>query len=350
MTRRDHFATCASLALFAAAHGAAAQTARVPRTRVTVEHPSCAPNVYDEASYLSLLGAELRMDGVSEIAEAPLGEHSSTSVARLRLERPRCVPDETTIVVHLVDPLTDKSLARGVDLSATSPAARSRVLALASAELLRASWAEVADARRRTVVESVIPLGNGVHVSVRTEPVPPPSIAQPKPTPSSAWFLGPTVELRHHLQHPSGMWFAGGRAGWRSKSVQLAGDLRAGYARAGDSLGELYIATISAGGTVALRSQSENIAWALGPRMEVGGALAGGAGAAKGVQTGEGAAPIVQLAMDAELQLRSTLCAPHFGLRVGETMAAIAVGVDGKRALGMDGPFVGVTFGADWPD
>lgn len=325
----------------------------VTRARVSVEHAACPGVLYDAPSYLSLLRVELKNDGVADVIEAPMATENE-GIARLRLERPRCAADETVVVLHLVDPLTDKTLARGVDLSTTPAAARSRLLALASAELVRASWAEIAAERRRAVIESVTKLGAGnVRVVVKPEtppPPPPPTVvlAARPPEAEHGWFLGPTVELRQHLRHPGGMWSAGARLAWRSAHVQLAADLRGAYGTEGDPRGDLDISAITAGLSAQCRAESGALRVGFGPRIEGGAAWAGGSNAATGVKADRGEAAIVQVGLEAEASLRISNISPRVTMRAGDTLSGIGVAVDGKRTIGIDGPFISLAFGADW--
>ncbi len=299
---------------------------------------------------MSLLRVELRNDGVSEVVEAPLATGPSAE-ARIRVERPRCAADDTSVVLHLVDPLTDKSLARGVDLASTAPAARTRLLALAAAELVRASWAEVAAERRRAVIGSVTRLGDSrvqVQVNAFASLPLPPLAATPDDPLSQGFSLGPTLELRHHLRHPGGLWSLGARATQQTKSMQLAWDIRGAFGTEDDPRGNLNIAAVIAGGSLQLRAQTRTVSMGLGPRLDAGFAWAGGSNAGTSVTSQQGSAPVLQLGLELELGLNRGTWSPHATLRAGETLAGIGVTADGRRLVGIDGPYLAIAFGADW--
>ncbi len=353
---------CAAILLANATARADEPQREVPRARVTVEHAVCARAVagtlYDAPSYLALLRVELRNDGVSEVVEAAFAD-ANPAEARLRIERPRCAADESAVVIHLIDPLTDKALARGIELSGTAPAARSRLLALASAELVRASWAEVAAERQRAVIDSVTRLGRGavqiqMHAASRAPvaappaPAPEAAKARPQDPPPAAWLLGPTVELRHHVRHPGGLWSAGARLAHQSKHVQIACELRGAYGAEADPRGDLNLAAVLTGVSVQARAKSGTLQVGLGPRADAGVAWGGGSNASANVQSDRGQAAVLQVGMELEVALRRTSWAPRASVRAGDTVAGIGVTSDGRRTVGIDGPFFAAAFGADF--
>jgi len=117
--------------------------------RVELARPACSPTSFDERAYIKLLRIELATDGVAEleVRETPAassseaGERASPPSLALLEIRNACAPDPT---IAIDDAATGKRVERAVDLGSVTPAARARVLALATAELLRASWAELA--------------------------------------------------------------------------------------------------------------------------------------------------------------------------------------------------------------
>ena len=359
LVQNTRIGICASILLTDVTARADGPQREVLRARVTVEHAACASTaagaLYDAPSFLSLLRAELRNDGVSEVVEEDFAAPHAAE-ARLRIERPRCAADETSVIIHLVDPLTDKALARGVDLASTAPAARSRLLALASAELVRASWAEIAAERQRAVIDSVTRLGRGevqvqMHAAPPTMP-PTPNVAPPLPPEPepvhAAWSLGPTLDLRHHVRHPGGLWSAGGRLAWHDDSVQIACELRGAYGTEGDPRGDLDIAAVLAGASVQARAQSSVLQVGLGPRADAGLAWAGGSNALANVQTARGRAGVLQVGLELEVAIKRATWSPRATLRAGDTILGIGVSADGRRTVGIDGPFFAAAFGADF--
>jgi hypothetical protein len=118
--------------------------------RVDFVRPGCAPLPFDEPSFTSLLRIELQSDGVGRVsvvdASQPAARDPATPVADhalavIRLEDACAANGAVGIAVD--DAATDKSVRRTVELGAVPAQARARVLALATAELLRASWAEL---------------------------------------------------------------------------------------------------------------------------------------------------------------------------------------------------------------
>src|SRR5262249_54002562 len=82
---------------------------------------------------------------------ASLETHAPDAVTRVRMA---C--SDGRVVLHVDDSVTGKSLERAIALDAVAPAARNRLLALAIAELIGASWSELALHAQR-IVEPIGP-------------------------------------------------------------------------------------------------------------------------------------------------------------------------------------------------
>jgi hypothetical protein len=109
-------------------------------------------------------GLHLRGIGVCTLGLAPPG---SAPVARITLS----LNDANQVVVgiHIQDAMTDKQVARSVDLRTVSPDARALALAQSIDELLRASWIEL------TIHEpppSAPPIPEEVQRAIEPKPVP----------------------------------------------------------------------------------------------------------------------------------------------------------------------------------
>jgi hypothetical protein len=87
------------------------------------------------ADVVKLVGIELAAVARDGLHAAALGAARIPVTVSCRGDR---------VVVRVEDPITDKTLERGVRLGRAAPAARSRLLALAIVELLVASWTELA--------------------------------------------------------------------------------------------------------------------------------------------------------------------------------------------------------------
>jgi hypothetical protein len=83
-------------------------------------------------------------DEIRRVVAVELGALLETGDAGAdRRTRVAVTCDGTAVALRVDDPITNKSLARTIDLAGALPAARSRLLALAIAELVSASWTEL---------------------------------------------------------------------------------------------------------------------------------------------------------------------------------------------------------------
>ncbi|MEM9190747.1 MAG: hypothetical protein AAGF12_16295 [Myxococcota bacterium] len=154
-----------SLAIVATANAAAAQ-GELPSTVDLVVGPCDLPT---GRRLRSLLRVELRSDGVEEVRVA--GAAEGQALALIRVTPDECTEDNDVFVITIDDTTTQKVVRRSVSLAAVGSAARPRALALAVAELLRASWAELAFP---TAIEHQAPLPVREAVVLRLDPTPRP--------------------------------------------------------------------------------------------------------------------------------------------------------------------------------
>lgn len=129
MRASSGLACLVALALALALRGAAAQASAGPeRPRVSIEVVGCDPALAREAQRIAAI--ELR---AILVPPAPDGTVTQVS-AECR---------DTLAALIVIDPTTGKSLARTVTLTEAAPNGRPRLLALAVAELVVASWSEL---------------------------------------------------------------------------------------------------------------------------------------------------------------------------------------------------------------
>lgn len=138
-------------------------------------------------------------------------------------------------LLRVRDPLSRKTAARRIDLSRAAPAARARLVAIATAELVLASWSELATnpeprvkpagpapppAARQAARERVLAHWSGA-------PAPPsaPVDFTPRPPPAKPLRFVAVVSRRAFFSHPGALWGAGLRVGQdRFASVAWAVD------------------------------------------------------------------------------------------------------------------------------
>lgn len=89
-----------------------------------------------------LVRVEMRADGIEEVRA--ISETEAPALARIAVEPTDCSADPGVYRIAIDDVATHKRVERSVSLADVDDDARPRALALAIAELLRASWAELA--------------------------------------------------------------------------------------------------------------------------------------------------------------------------------------------------------------
>ena len=130
----------------------------LPARVLVVVHP-CPAAALDLAALGDVLRAELSTDGIDEVAlvhparrpSTPRGDggertgdrgDEEVGIATMRIAL-HCGPDLQSALLTLRDDGTDKTVERTMPLGDVTPSTLPRALALAAAELLRASWAEL---------------------------------------------------------------------------------------------------------------------------------------------------------------------------------------------------------------
>lgn len=367
--------------------------------RVELRIPRCdAPLAWE--SVASLLALELSDDGVASAVESadhadeepdavrdsertrahdPLGETSDgtrSSVepsARPTLASIQFVCGDPraphAIRVEIDDHVTRKRLTRDFDLSSVPERSRPRALALGAAELLRASWAELAlptvpaaevpvppDLRRaiRVVPRSAL---DAPRASQLAEPVGSRPSSEPTPTPSNA----PPPRARAHARagaearaHASGNAALAGGFLHLDATLSPRVALRFGgvalHARATHPLGEVALLELAGQIGVFVGARLGPLRLGIAPALELGWGRATGSTTRPDVDVDEGATWLAsaKLELDAIVTLRERLelfCAlvttyPLRGLR------ARAAGV---AFSGITGPSVGLAFGIGVP-
>jgi hypothetical protein len=333
------------LALAALASVAARASAQPPLpgahmpTRVVLRRSACAAPSLDEASFARLLGIELAADGVTEVATAAADDAvpaGGPPLAVLSLDG--ACEGGALITFEIDDAATSKKLRRVIDLRDLPARARARALALATAELLRASWAELVfpDA---PPPRAAVPAAIREAAAVRLAGAPLVHAAQPPAPVRAPTFVTASVEGRHFFS--PGVSLVGGRL---SASLPLASVLRlhldAGVARgtSTDALGriDLWLVTAAAGPSFGLSWSSAAVE--IGPRLELGWGFTRGLPANASVTGHSGSALLVMTSLAATGRLRlgsrwwSTL-----DIEGGPVLKGFTARADARDASGLGG-------------
>jgi len=112
--------------------------AQSPRS-VSLDVARCEGGSFDALAVIDAARVELAADGIPDVHA--VAEPGDGAIARIRIS-PDCA-DVDAFVVHIDDLVTQKSIERAIVLEEMPSSAVPRALAIAAAELLRASWAEL---------------------------------------------------------------------------------------------------------------------------------------------------------------------------------------------------------------
>jgi hypothetical protein len=309
--------------------------------------PSCPHDGFDRSAFLEVLRVELATSGVEEVAPSDVGssgEGADDRVATIEIEVKPCTTSASAqVVVTVTCEATQKGVVRAFPLAGTPPNARPRALALAVAEVLRASWIEIAtpDApratssrgdpdpddipRREVTVALGPPRRPTLHASVAV------AIAlQTYPSLGSA-LLGPRADLAM----PAGM---------LPLLMHLHGAVL--FGRASDPLGDVDLRLATAGAALLIAGVTDTSLVALGPNIDVGWGTADGNPIDSTTQHATASAAIVVPAL---LGLGSLRIAPNFWAtlttELGMTLGGLEARADGRTVGGMSGPSFGVALG-----
>jgi hypothetical protein len=245
------FALCAALLLGPAARGAQAQ----PAPAVAVEVDPCVP--VDHAKLHELLAIEL---GTSTAQGRAASAPTWVSVG--------CGP--TGIELRVQDGVTRKSMARVLPSSSFSDASSTRLLALAIAEFVVASWIELSVQPAPAVEPVGPPAGESArrvaqHVIEGRAPQPP----EPRVPSERTLSLGPAVQL--WSAHDALLLGAGARVVLPLAELlvwTLSADF--GAASVDVAYGELGLFTASLALALAVQARIDSVSFQLGPGGRIG--------------------------------------------------------------------------------
>lgn len=332
---------------------AVAQT--VP-SRVRVEPPTCTAGPFDTAAWLGLVRNELETDGVEQVEVAPTPHGPDTALAILRVEVSPCTADAEAVTVSIDDLVTRKSVRRVVALDDVPPAGRARALALAAAELLRASWAELAlpavplpeapvpTAIRRAVLAHMRPAVMAEAATAATPPTEAPM----------QWWAGGAFEARTFPGQNGALLGARAIVTWDPLPtfplrlrLDAGGATGTAFARRGEV--ELRTASIAVGASFA--GGGDRVDIAVGPRLEAGWAWIQGV-PANAMDVGRSAdSGVVFASLTASVRVALTRrLRALVDVAVGQTLSYVTVVADDDRVTGLRGPSLSlaVGFGGAW--
>jgi hypothetical protein len=233
-------------ALGSTANARAESKSSAPPAVVEVELDATACPAIASDELRRIVGAELGPE-VVVVARAPgaaAAEKARTDVAVVTVA---C--DQRLARLEVLDPLSGKRLVRHVDLERYAAGARSRVLGVAIAELLAASWIELTSHARGSVRPVEARASESSRVVAR-------DVAEKTYRPPSAWALEPSLAVRQVSDaelsaYGGGVGFSRVQWGW----LVLGGDLAIESGNARVSSGSIDALLVSAGASLRLRQE-----------------------------------------------------------------------------------------------
>lgn len=336
--------------------------------------PACSGVPFDRARLVELLRVELRPLGVTEITggsdppgalPAPAMDDGSAAVV---LVAPFACDEVAEIALTIADRATKKTVTRRLNVTDVDAAGRPRVLAIAIAELLGASWVEFALSAspsepssvpgnaQRALASKLVPalsargLGEGQSVPPAASPDSGEMREPVQPVaPSLLWRLDAALITR---LFPGRSTAALGGALGASYAfspvvrVHLGGELIFGEAdvSAGSIATNAATASVGIGFTApgALDLEIE-------PHVVLGaGSATGHPGDGQRVQSRTYTDFLGIAAVSGTLRARAGRFTPFVALEVGYTFAGVSFFADESRAAGFAGPMFGARIGCGW--
>jgi hypothetical protein len=317
-----------------------------PPESISVTPSSCGDLPWAGAAWAELLRVELAADGTRVVVAAG-DDPRAPGAPRVRLEPDGCESSAHSATLTLE--AGAERTERAVDLIQVEPRARARVLALAAAEMIHASRARLALARAgagapelrlRVEIATISPSSQTSDGERAPEHLP---VAQ-------SFALFATGEGRVFAQGSAGLFGArvGARLpllGW--SALVIDGGVLLGAAR--DPLGDVNATLASVGLGVLASGGTREVAFGVGPRVEVG--LASFAGHAFAPTTLEASAssPLVLFSLSGAASF--AIAGPWsglFGLDVGTTLYSYGARADGRHVSDFAGPMLGLRLGLMW--
>lgn len=325
----------------------AAEPGAQPQGAIALVPPKCVGSGLDVGAFANLLAADLRSDGIERVLLPPASPTASESVlATIALEVEPCAPETRDIDVTIEDQATRKRVVRRILMKDVAEALRPRAMALAVAELLRASLLELMTPE---APPPAVPLPTEVKRAVarRMEALvgggreaPPPPPARNDVAVTGVWH----ASVGGHAS------LYGGRAAvgtllWPSGLLRI--DLGGLAGSAQDALGDVSLGEAEAGLSLLWTSPREaSVAGAFGARSELGLAWASGHPTDQQTSSNYGSGFVLNALLLGEVAFRIS---PSWRLALeiesGATVVPLVALADSRRITGIQGGMVGIAFG-----
>jgi hypothetical protein len=308
--------------------------------------PKCAGAGLNVESFANLLAADLRSDGVEGVRLPWTEPTASESVlATITLEAEPCGAEMRDIDVTIEDQATRKRVVRRIPVKDVAEALRPRAMALAVAELLRASLLELMTS---DAPPPAVPVPTEVKRAVARRMEALVGAGREAPPPAGNKEVDVAAVWHASLGGQSSMF--GGRAAvgtllWRS--LLLRADLGGLAGSAQDALGDITLGEAEAGLSLLWASPRDAaVSGAFGARSELGLGWANGHPSNQQTSSSFGSGFVFNALLLGEVAFRiSPSWRLALGVESGATVVPIVALADSRRITGIQGAMLGVTFG-----
>jgi hypothetical protein len=320
--------------------------------------PRCDVAPLEVDALVWALRVELAGNGVKSVElAAPGSTFDEGALATIAVQAP-CAANALEVTLEIDDAATAKSIKRVVSLADVPGAARSRALAIAMAELLRASWAELtlqqvpsavnralAERLRRVVALHAATIADGARANEAASPA-----QTAGPSLGAVTTLAVVLDGRFFPDYASGL--VGPRAELSlplasTLPLRLRVDAGAAFGSAHDPVGDIALVLVSGALGLAVSSEAGPVRAEIGPRIEAGWGNARGIAFDAGVQASSASRAIAVVSLAAQAYFRITNAWwGAAGVDAGATLAGLDARADGRRAAGLGGPMMGIRVGA----
>lgn len=368
MKSRAHRIVVGALAILVP-HLAGAEPVEAPapsgsRAGVRLVAPACAGVPFERARLLELLRVELRPLGVTEVEgadaqpePAPVIDAASSAVV---LVAPFECNETPEVTLTIADRATMKTVTRRVRISDVDAAGRPRVLAIAIAELLGASWVEYAlpgaaaaqagvpeDARRALATKLVPAVSALRSAALAAHAAPAPRVVEPDA--ERLWSVEAAAITRLFPSRSTAI--LGGALGASrvvASGVRLRLSAEAAFGDADVPVGSITMGAVTGNAGVGFFTAGAT-------QLEIEPHVALGAGWAKG-HADDSQRVVASTytdflgigAVNGTVRARAGRFTPFATLELGYTFGSVEFFVDEARAAGFDSVVFGARLGCGW--
>jgi len=332
----------AALACWLAARAARADEAGAPGGSIGARGASCPDAPWSDEAWIALLRVELAADGVHVTPDGSGGKERG----EVALVRASC--DEPAASATVTFTRGDVHRSRVVPLADVPAGARARVLAIASADLVRESLAAPSEDASPSPATSSPPAH--VEVDLHVHLARPDPAGEPSAPEVPRWTVAFSGEGRSFTSRGTGLFGArlGGRVvllSWLAAGID--GGVLSGQAH--DVLGDIDGLLASAGVSLLATGGTPAVRFGVGPRLEGGLASFRGRASLPSTRASSVRGGVALLGLTAFVSFRvSGALGGEVALDAGSTLESFGARADDRQPETFGGPVLGVRIGLAW--